>query len=281
MVHNEVRTLLRHPSVGAMPRLPFPAYLDHLRRDSERFRAALTDADPRARVPSCPDWNAADLLFHLSGVQHFWSRIVAGRPAGPDGVEEPARPTSYAELLALYDASHAALVDALAGADPVEQAWTWAPEQTVGFIFRRQAHEALIHRLDAELTVGEVTPLDPALAADGVEEALDVMFGGCPPWGEFAGLPHHVRVDSTDTGDSVWVQIGRFRGTDPDDDVHYDEDDISVVADPGTEPDAVVEGAAEALDAWLWRRRDDSGVRVHGDRAVYDHFRLAVNQPIN
>ena len=73
------------------------------------------------------------------------------------------------------------------------------------------------------------------------------MYGGCPPWGEFTGLPHHVRVDCTDTGDRVWVQIGRFVGTDPDDDKYYDDNDISVVPDPGAEPDAVVAGPAAAL----------------------------------
>jgi hypothetical protein len=183
-------------------------------------------------------------------------------------------------MLAAFDERSAALVAELTSADPAETAWTWSSEQSVGFTFRRQAHEALIHRLDAELTAGTVTPLDPGLAADGVLECLDVMFGGCPPWGEFAGLPHHVRVDITDAGESVWVQIGRFTGTNPEDDVSYDQDDIRVVDDPGTEADAVVEGPAGALDAWLWRRGDDSDVHVHGDKAVYDHFRLAVNHPI-
>ncbi len=48
----------------------------------------------------------------------------------------------------------------------------WADDKTAGYIARRQAHEALVHRLDAELTVGDRTPLDPRLAADGVDEAL-------------------------------------------------------------------------------------------------------------
>ena len=50
-------------------------------------------------------------------------------------------------------------------------------------------------------------------------------------------LAHYVRVDLTDTGDRVWVQLGLFAGTDPDDGKHYDDNDISVVADPGTDPD--------------------------------------------
>ncbi len=264
-----------------MARLDFPDYLRHIRDESKRFRDVLAECDPGAVVPSCPDWDAGDLLWHLAGVQWFWARTVRTRPAPPDQTAEGlARPATYDGVLAAFDEYSALLVGELEAADPADAAWTWSTEQTVGFTFRRQAHEALIHRLDAELTAGQVTALDPALAADGVEECLDVMFGGCPPWGLFSPLPHYVRVDITDRGASVWVQIGRFAGTNPDDDVHYDDDDISVVADPGTEADAVVSGPAGALDAWLWRRGDDSQIRVSGDRAVYDHFRLAVNHPI-
>src|SRR4029078_11382856 len=95
-------------------------------------------------------------------------------------------------------------------ADPAEEAWTWSSEQTVGFTFRRQAHEALIHRLDAEQAAGQGSPLDPELPADGVDEVLDVMDGGAAPWGEFAPLPHFVQVDLSDRDESVWVQLGRF-----------------------------------------------------------------------
>ncbi|HEY0889973.1 MAG TPA: maleylpyruvate isomerase family mycothiol-dependent enzyme [Nocardioides sp.] len=263
-----------------MTRLSAGGYLDHIRSESARFRAALAACDPDAPVPSCPEWTAADLLWHLGGeVQHFWNWVVRHRPEAPDGYQEAERPESYADLLSFFDATNAAFVAALAGADPAEAAWSWAAEQTVGFTFRRQAHEALVHRIDAELTVGALTPLDPALAADGVDEALDVMFGGTPPWGSFAPLPHHVRVDSVDVGASVWVQLGRFTGTAPDGTAH-DTEDVSVVADPGTEPDVVVSGPAAALDAWLWRRGGDEAVTVSGDRSVYDRFRACVNQPI-
>lgn len=265
-----------------MTRLSPGDYLRHIQSESARFRDVLESCDPTAQVPSCPDWRAADLLWHLVDVQDYWAAMVAGRPTtDPDSYTEPERPATYAELLAQFDETSGRMVEALTDADPAEGAWTWhATDKTVGFVLRRQAHEALIHRVDAELTAGDLTALDPALATDGVQETLDVMFGGCPPWGEFAGLPHHVRVDTTDTGASVWVQIGRFHGTDPEGVVH-DVDDINVVADPGVEPDAVVEGPAGALDAWLWRRGDDAEIHVHGDKAVYDHFRLAVNHPIN
>ena len=265
-----------------MPTLAPERYLDHIRTESRRFRDVLADCDPAARVPGCPDWDAADLLFHLAGVQHFWSTIIRQRPEGPEQLEDPARPETYDGLLAFFDESSAALVTALEAADPADPAWSWAPEQTVGFTFRRQAHEALIHRLDAEQAAGQVSALDPRLSADGVLEALDVMFGGKPTWGEFTPGAGLVRFDVTDTGDQVLVRLGLFSGTDPESDTSYhDEEDISVVPDDGTDPDVVVTGDAGALNAWLWRRRDDSGITVAGDEAVYTRFRGIVNNPIN
>lgn len=263
-----------------MPRLPFPAYLDHLRAESQRFRAVLAECDPAAPVPSCPQWSAADLLWHLCEVQHWWSWIVVNRPAGPDGYPEPTRPTEHAALLARYDEQYTGLVDALAAADPSEPAWTWHPTlKDVAFIYRRQAHEALVHRRDAELAAGTLTPFPADLAADGVDEVLDVMFGGCPPWGTFTPGPQHVRFDLTDTGDQVWVRLGRFHGTAPDG-VTHDEDDLSAVPDPGVPPDATVTGTAEALDTALWRRADWSALSVDGAPDAVDAVRKITDQPI-
>ena len=122
----------------------------------------------------------------------------------------------------------------LAATPPDTPAWTWSEDQTVGFIRRRQAHEALIHRVDAELTAGRRTPMDPGLSADGVDEALRVMYGGAPPWGSFtptgAGT---LRLRASDTGDTWLVTTGRFTGTDPGDGTSYDEPDIHAA---GTRP---------------------------------------------
>lgn len=265
-----------------MTRLPPPEYLRHIEVESARFREVLADCDPTAPVHSCPGWTAADLLWHLGEVQHWWTAIVRDRPRGPEetAYQPPQRPESRVELLAFFDEARESLAEALASADPADEAWTWSQDHTVAFILRRQAHEALIHRLDAEIAADALTPLDPALASDGVEEALDVMFGGLPPWGRWDPLPHYVRVDCSDTGARVWVQLGLFSGTSPEGVEHSGEDDIHVVDEPGVEPDAVVTGLAGDLDAWLWRRRDDTGIHVAGDRGIYDRFRVCVNQPI-
>lgn len=258
-------------------------YLGPLRSESARFLEVLRDAEPTAPVPSCPDWNADDLLWHLAEVQWFWGTVVLERlQSVQDDMQGPDRPGSHDELLTFFAEQSQRLQDALEAADPTDPVYMWAEDKTVGYIRRRQAHEALIHRLDAELTTDQVTPLDADLASDGVHEALAMMFGGCPPWGTFTPSATHVHVRTTDTGLVVPVVLGRFTGTDPDDQKTHDEEDLSVrAADPSAEPAAVVTGTADDLDAWLWHRRDERVITVEGDEAAFARLAAVLKQPID
>lgn len=266
-----------------MTRLLPEIYLAHIRDESAHFRAVMADCDSGAQVPSCPDWKAADLLWHLATVQRWWAEVVTARPARPEEVEPP-RPASYDDLLALFDQWSGDLSAALEAADPAQAAWNWSTDHTVGFILRRQAHEALIHRVDAELTAGLPSEVDPLLASDGVHEVLDVMYGGCPEWGSWEPGEGLVRVDATDTGEGFWLRFGVFSGTSPNDGKSYaGEEDFHVVAAPGgdVEPDVVVDGPAAPLDLWLWSRGDDAEISVVGDRSVRDRFRAVVESPLD
>jgi uncharacterized protein (TIGR03083 family) len=278
-----------------VPQLEYPTYLDHIRRESARFREVLTDCDPSARVPSCPDWDAADLLWHLAGVQLSWAKVVRHRPHSPEDPEiadepEAERPESYAELLEAFDDFSHALVTELERADPEAEAWHWSGDNRVGTTYRRQAHEALIHRVDAELAAGvPVTPLDPALADDGVAEVLGVMYGGCPPWGTFTPTGPTISVTMTDTGTDLRVVLGKFNGTDPSSGNTYaDEDDLNLV-EGGEEPAATIAGTANDLDTWLWKRDPqlvpggEAGdrIRVEGDRLAVEKLETILGQPLN
>lgn len=255
-------------------------FVGHLRTESARFRDVLSLADPSSRVPSCPDWDAGDLLWHLTEVQGFWCQIVESRAQGRDGIPDLMRPGSHQALLESFDEWSDRLAAALDAADDDVPVWTWAPDQSVGFIRRRQAHEVLIHRLDAELVTGQVTPLPGPLAADGVLETLDIMYGGTPPWGTFSADGRGLLVSCSDTGDQVEVQLGRFSGTDPSNGTAYDEPDISVAPLVGA-PQATIAGTADDLDAWLWHRRDDTVLTFQGSQEVLAAVRSILQQPID
>jgi uncharacterized protein (TIGR03083 family) len=250
-------------------------YLAHLRRESARFAQAVSEAPPGAPVPSCPGWNAEDLLWHLAEVQWFWGTVVRDRLDGEQAdARRPLRPGDRAGLAAFFLRVSQDLAEILSATAPGTPAWTWSQDQTAGFIRRRQAHEALIHRVDAELTAGTRTPMDPRLSADGVDEALRVMHGAVPRWGTFSpDTAGTLRLIAADTGDSWLVTLGRFTGTDPDDQAPHDELIIRTAGtDPGGPAAATASGTAADLDCWLWGRPNLAPVTQAGDREVLGRF---------
>jgi uncharacterized protein (TIGR03083 family) len=248
-------------------------YLAHIRSESARFGEALRSCDPSAQVPTCPDWTARDLLAHMVKVQAFWGTIVRDRLDDPAAAEaaEDSMPTDYAELLSAFDDTAAELQRVLAEAEDDVAVWTWSDDHTVGFIRRRQAHEALIHRMDAEMTASVVTEFDPGLALDGVDEALRIMLGGQASQatetpGQICG---EVRVDGTD---SVWrFRLRGHTGVRPGSEAPYDEPGIEL--DDDIVPSFTVSGAAGDLDAWLWNRPTWGNLTLEGDHAGFDRFR--------
>ena len=179
---------------------------------------------------------------------------AAERPAGRAAQARPARPAG-AGLAGFYDRASRDLREILAASAPSTPAWTWSQDHTVGFIRRRQAHEALIHRIDAELAADDRTGMDPRLSADGVDEVLRVMYGYPPTWGIFTPDTQPLRLRATDTADSWLITLGRFTGTDPSDQQAYDEPALlTAPQDQGLPAAATVSGSAADLDCWLWHR---------------------------
>jgi len=265
-------------------------YLAHLARDSARFLEVLVQTRSETRVPTCPNWDADDLLWHLAEVQWFWGAIVdRGLTTFEDveALDNGGRPSDRDGLLAFFDRASTDLHHNLSATTPDTPAWTWSDEQSVGFIRRRQAHEALIHRIDAELAAGDRTPMDVGLSTDGVDEALHIMYAGLPPWGRFTPDPTQtVRVQATDTDRSWMVTLGQFTGTAPDGSAH-DEPDLAVASwhdgasDTGEPAAARVRGAAADLDCWLWHRPPLGQVERGGDPLVLTRLDQTIAAGIN
>ncbi|MEY9965456.1 uncharacterized protein (TIGR03083 family) [Streptacidiphilus sp. MAP12-16] len=150
-------------------------YLTALESEARRFAELVAQGDPKAAVPSCPEWNLADLCRH-QGLVHRWvTKVVRTRAQERVGFHDlpggraPDDPDGQARWLLSGALDLAAL---LRERGPEERVWGWALEQHTGFWARRMAHETLVHRIDAELAVGQVGAVDPELAADNVDELL-------------------------------------------------------------------------------------------------------------
>lgn len=250
-----------------------PGFLEHLRRESQRFRDVLADAADATRVPTCPDWDVDDLLWHLAGVQWFWGEIVEQRLTRHEEVSamngrRAPRPADRAGLLDFYDRASERLHRNLVETPPETEVWMWADDHSAAYIARRQAHEALIHRLDAELTTERRSPMDPSLCSDGVDEALLIMRGVEPEDGlVLTAISDPVVIACTDVPGSWTVLPTHVTGTDDDGDP---VDVTRFVARRGDDPAAAatVRGTAADLDCWLWNRPMTGGLARQGDPAA-------------
>jgi uncharacterized protein (TIGR03083 family) len=205
----------------------------------------------------------ATLARHVGGAHHVVAQVVKDRPTADFGLfASLAIPDDDDPALAAWVAEGtAALAAALRAADAGVECWSWWPEgRTASFWQRRMAQETLVHRWDAELGAGLVgSPMVPAIAADGVDEYLDVFAGltrllhSAP-----AGPSMHLR--STDT-DAEWLLRLPAMGE-------------RVLTRERAEADVALRGPAEGLLLMAWGRLSPSaaGVEVVGDTGAVSRW---------
>jgi uncharacterized protein (TIGR03083 family) len=235
-------------------------YLDAITRESALMADAAAGAGLDAHVPTCPDWTVAGLLAHLGHVQS-WARLTvetrtAERIPWGDVPEPPPEP----ELLDWFREQGRALVATLRATDPSTPVWTFDSDGTAWFWYRRQAHEVAVHRVDAQSAAGAVTPIDAALAVDGVDEWLHLVpFRASGPIG---GRGETVHLHATDTDDALhgeWL-------------VMLDGESVSV-DHVHAKGDVAARATASDLDLYLWGRAPVSDLEVFGDVALLERFR--------
>lgn len=265
--------------------------LEVIATESARFSDILSSTDPAAPVPSCPEWSALDLAWHLTEVHWMWSEVLrSGATTGADletlEATKPARPESMVEVLQLRERVTAALVDQLGTLHDSEPRWSWwEPDQTVGFTRRMQTYEATMHRVDAELAAGvEVGPLTPEVASGAIDHAVDVMWGWMPDWADYAplttvefvatDLPTAAQSDSGGLATGRWVvELGHWTGVGPESGTSFDEPRARR-AEADAVPQAQAHGTAADLALWVWGRTAAGGdVQVSGFPDALDALR--------
>jgi uncharacterized protein (TIGR03083 family) len=157
-------------------------------------------------VPTCPRWTVSGLVGHLGRVQS-WVRKALADPTGRD-VKPDRPPENWDDLLPWWDQQRTRMIDGLA--DPEAPAWlpfTRYP-QVAGSWARRQAHEAAIHRLDAEHSLAAEPTLvfEPEFAADGIDELIAWMLPTRNDWSKSAA-EGSVLLHATDAGRAWAVRL--------------------------------------------------------------------------
>ena len=238
---------------------------DSLRaRDFALFCKAAS-MDRAARVPTCPEWNVAELCDHLARVYQGRAYAIehAAFKSTDDFLNRADRVDPINWVRDWSDSLDRALLNRADDAPTI----TFMPEATtVHFWRRRMSLETLVHRIDVELAVGDATAMDVDLSADGVDELL--WFGSAEPEIEQADGDHQTTVLELINGERRWV-------------ITLDESGLSTT-DSSAPRDATVFGSAPALLLALSGRDiEEIGVDrlgleppvVEGDPFAFDRLR--------
>ncbi|MFE9245932.1 maleylpyruvate isomerase family mycothiol-dependent enzyme [Nocardiopsis sp. NPDC006938] len=236
-----------------------PRYLTVL-RESGTLLADAAEGRFHAHVPTCPEWNVADLVWHVGETHHFWRSIASGEIQDPDdGYVQPERPDEDT-LLDWYREGLAETLTVLTALDPEAPRWTWSARQDGGFIHRRMAQETAVHAWDALRAIGGPAALPVDVAVDGVDEFLAY----------FLGLAEALDLPREPVG-----PVGVVVLTATDADLSWTVDHTGQhwrVAHGAHRADTTVEGTASDLLLALWRRIGTDTLRIDGDGEALARF---------
>jgi uncharacterized protein (TIGR03083 family) len=239
-------------------------HCDALEADAARLVELVTDADPTASVPTCPGWTVGHVVDHV-GMLYRWSAAHVATSArariSPATLDlgQPDDRVSAAWLAG----GVAPMLGTFRSADPDSRAWGWGADRHARFWPRRMLFETVIHRADAAFALGAEPEIEPAVAADGIDELLANLPHAAyfaPGIAELRGENERLALRATD-GDNSWFI--RLMPAGYSWDWSAGEADVTVSA-----------GTADLL-LLLYRRRDPhDGARFacDGDAALLDRF---------
>jgi uncharacterized protein (TIGR03083 family) len=235
------------------------AHIAALEREGELLAAAAASAGPDAPIPPCPGWRMRDLVHHTGMVQRWaTSHVAKPRTEDFDAGQVVGPYPDDAHLLSWFREGHQQLVDALRSAPGDLVCWTFLPAPSPrAFWARRQAHEAGIHRTDAESPATAITAFSADFASDGIDELLFGFLSRrrSQPRSEVTRTLH---LHATDTDGEWLVTVG------PD----------SFSAERGhSKADCALRGTASDLYLLVWNRRSWEGLELIGDPRVLQLWR--------
>jgi uncharacterized protein (TIGR03083 family) len=254
--------------------------LECLDADFRRMREVVP-GHLEGRVPSCPEWDIADLVRHVGEV-YLHKVEMMRHGAHPEGW--PPEVFKQEEPVGLLTRGYGELRAEFAARKPTDASKTWYdPDQTVGFWIRRMAQETVIHRIDAELGAGaSIAPVSDDLAVDGIDELLKVFVAyAFSKWPEdfteaLENSPGHaflIRTDAAADAPSVsWL-------------VRTAPEYLTVEGGPGESvagsavPDVTVSGTPVDILRWAWNREtpgEASPVRIEGNAEALSELRQCV-----
>jgi uncharacterized protein (TIGR03083 family) len=241
-------------------------YASIIEAESARIVAAL-EANRAGSIPWSDRWTVAHCAKHVGVTHHVVSRVIEDRPIADFGLIATldAPDKSDPGLGSWVASGTAALAAQLRTTDPESECWSWYAEgRDARFWARRMAQETLVHRWDAEIGAGVVmAPMDPNVAADGVDEYLDIFTATSRALAHSPAGPS-ISWETTDAN-TGWL-------------LRLPAEGQRVLAREHSRGDLALRGPAEGLLLFAWGRLDpaDAGIEIDGDTTVLDEWKALI-----
>lgn len=225
-------------------------FMHELDTATTRFAELVARSGGDEPVPACDGWALRDLAEHLGGV-HRWAAaiVLSGQRLAMPQLHSSEPPAEW------YAGTATALLSALRCVSPDENVPNFTRmHETAAFWPRRQLHETTVHTVDAAQGLGLDAAewnVAPAVAADGVDEVLQVFFPRMTARGVRPDIRTRIRLRATDLDQSWIIAPGS------------DDTATPVQVHPSLEAGATVSGTASDLYLGLWHR-------VGIDRLTFD-----------
>jgi len=238
-------------------------YATALLQQNRLLAVGLAGADLATPVPTCPGWTLRQLLRHVGRGDRWAAQIIREGDVDldPRTVAGGRPPDDEEGALEWLRSGAAAVVDAVAAAGPQTQVATLVGTRPAQWWLRRRLHEATVHRADAAITRSVVPELAPEIAADGIDEWLELLVtrpdqDGTAPLD--AGRTLTLRPTDPELAGSAWRLHGTASG--------IERTDSSVPSD------LTVTGPAVDLFLTMVRRLPNarSRARVDGDPGIWE-----------
>lgn len=163
-----------------MPALRYKRYCREIVGQTFELQQELDAVDLHQPVDGCPRWSLGDLVRHL-GYGHRWATEIVREEAKKPPSDERLRQVQgdddqdAADLGYWLAQGATGLTTALRAVGKDAKPWSPLPDGGARYWARRYALETLIHRVDVAKTLGRRPDIDADLAADGVDEWLELV----------------------------------------------------------------------------------------------------------
>lgn len=231
--------------------------------ETAAFGELIRSADPATPVPTCPDWTLRELFRHVGRGNRWAAQIVADRRDTvlyQKDTRDGSPPDDVDAAIDWLNSGTQLILDSVDDVGADTAVWTFIGPRPAEWWIRRRLHEATVHRADAAMAVGAGFDLTPELAADGIDEWLEVVVDGM---GESSPLQagQTLHLHATDDG---LGSAGEWTITGTDDGIAWSHEH--------GKGDVALRGGAKELLLAVVRRHTaaEGGLQVFGDTAVWD-----------